>query len=75
MAFIVSFSQYFITMLIGGGRVVTFAMMLFPYVSSGDRTMAAAWSLVFVLASLLVFVLFDWLVRRYYKLDDVNFYG
>jgi putative spermidine/putrescine transport system permease protein len=75
MAFIVSFSQYFATMLIGGGRVVTFAMFLFPYISGGDRTMAAAYSLVFVLASLLVFMLFDWLVRRYYDIEDVTFYG
>jgi putative spermidine/putrescine transport system permease protein len=75
MAFIVSFSQYFATMLIGGGRVVTFALFLFPYISGGDRTVAAAYSLLFVLASLLVFVLFDWLVRRYYRIDDVTFYG
>jgi putative spermidine/putrescine transport system permease protein len=75
MAFIVSFSQYFVTMLIGGGRVTTFAMFLFPYVSSGDRTLAAAYSLVFVLASLLVFVLFDWIVRRFYNIDEVAFYG
>jgi putative spermidine/putrescine transport system permease protein len=75
MAFIVSFSQYFVTMLVGGGRVVTFAMFLFPYISSGDRTMAAVYSLIFIAASLLVFLLFDWLVKRYYNIEDVTFYG
>jgi putative spermidine/putrescine transport system permease protein len=75
MAFIVSFSQYFVTLLIGGGRVMTYALFLFPYVHSGDRSMAAGYGLVFVLASLLVFVIFDRLTRRFYKLDAVTFYG
>mgnify|MGYP001563087130 FL=1 len=37
MAFIISFSQYFITFLIGGGNVITYAMLMFPYIQSGDR--------------------------------------
>ena len=31
MAYIVSFSQYFITLLIGGGRVKTFTIVMMPY--------------------------------------------
>ena len=33
MSYIVSFSQYFLTLLIGGGKVKTFAIVMFPYLS------------------------------------------
>jgi putative spermidine/putrescine transport system permease protein len=75
MAFIVSFSQYFVTLLIGGGRVVTYAMFMFPFINGGDRSMAAVYSAVFIVAAMLVFILFDRLTRRYYKLDNIVFYG
>lgn len=56
MVFIVSFSQYFLTFLIGGGQIVTFPMVLFPLVKSGDRMLAAVYSIVFIVAGL-IFVL------------------
>ncbi len=41
LVYIISFSQYFITFLIGGGRVVTFSMLMFPLIQRGDRVLAA----------------------------------
>jgi putative spermidine/putrescine transport system permease protein len=75
MAFIVSFSQYFVTLLIGGGRVMTYALFMFPYISSGDRSIAAIYSVVFIISSMTVFIIFDQLARRYYHIDDVVFFG
>lgn len=66
MIYIISFSQYFITFLIGGGRVVTYAMFLFPFVQSGDRTMASALSIIFVLSIGLVLFLSEKAVGNYY---------
>ena len=37
MAFIVSYSQYFLTFLIGGGKIITFSMLMFPFVQSGEQ--------------------------------------
>ena len=64
MAYIMSFSQYFITLLIGAGKVKTLALVMFPYLSSGDRTIASAYGVVFLGATLLVFFLFEVLLRK-----------
>lgn len=64
MAYIVSFSQYFLTLLIGGGQVRTFSVVMVPYLQSGDRNMAAVYSALFLAVTLLVFGLFERLARR-----------
>lgn len=64
MAYIVSFSQYFLTLLVGGGTVKTFAVVMFPYLASGDRTIACAYGAVFLLVTFAVFLLFETLLRR-----------
>jgi putative spermidine/putrescine transport system permease protein len=47
-AFLLSWSQYLSTLIIGGGRVITLPVLLFALMGSGDRPVAAAVSLVFV---------------------------
>lgn len=64
--YIASFSQYFITFLIGGGRVVTFAMFLFPFVEAGDRTMASALSIGFILSIVLVLFITEKIVGNFF---------
>ena len=49
LGFIISFGQYFLTLMVGGGRVKTFALILVPYMTSSNRALAAASSLVFVI--------------------------
>lgn len=56
MAYIVSFSQYFLTLLIGGGSVKTFAVIMVPYLQNGDRTLAAGYSLLFLLVTVIAFM-------------------
>ncbi len=55
--FLVSWSQYITTVLIGGGRVVTLPMVLFPFISAANHANAAAVSLVFILPALLILLL------------------
>lgn len=57
MAYIISFSQYFLTLLIGGGRVITFTIIMVPYLTSGNRNFASAYSLVFLGISVIIFML------------------
>lgn len=73
MAYILSFSQYFLTLIIGGGNVKTFSVMMVPYLQSGDRTVASAYSLIFACSTLLVFVLFEKAVKRFHK-DESNYF-
>lgn len=59
LMFNVSFSQYFLTYLIGGGKIITLPLLLFPFVNSGDRVVAAGLSLVFILTSLLLMLILE----------------
>jgi len=47
-SFLLSWSQYLSTLIIGGGRVATLPILLFALMGSGDRPVAAAVSVVFV---------------------------
>ncbi len=67
MSFIVSFGQYFINALIGGGKLTTFAMLMFPYIESGDRTMGSVYSFVFILASVIGLILVERLTSNMYR--------
>jgi putative spermidine/putrescine transport system permease protein len=55
--FLISWSQYITTVLIGGGNIVTLPMVLFPFISGVNYANAAAISLVFVAPAILVLVL------------------
>lgn len=56
-AFIISWSQYLLTLLIGGGQVITLPVLLFAFANSGDNAITAALSLVFIAPALLLFLL------------------
>jgi putative spermidine/putrescine transport system permease protein len=51
-AFLLSWSQYLSTLIIGGGRIITLPILLFALMGSGDRPVAAAVSIVFVIPAL-----------------------
>jgi putative spermidine/putrescine transport system permease protein len=53
----VSWSQYVLTLLIGGGRVLTVPLVLVAFQRGGDEAVAAALSIVFVAPVLLLFAL------------------
>ena len=63
MGFILSYSQYFTTLMVGGGRVKTIALVLVPYIQSGDRALSAVYSVAFVGSALLVFFLFEGIIH------------
>lgn len=52
-AFLLSWSQYLSTLIIGGGRMLTLPILLFSLMDSGDRPVAAAVSLLFVMPAML----------------------
>ena len=67
MGFILSYSQYFTTLMVGGGRVKTIALVLVPYIQSGDRSLSAAYSVAFVGSALAVFFMFETMIHNYQK--------
>ena len=54
-AFLVSWSQYLLTLLLGGGQVRTLPLYLVAFQRSGDEAVAASLTLVFVTPALLLF--------------------
>jgi len=63
LMFNVSFSQYFLTFLIGGGKVITLPILLFPYVNSGDRVLASTISLIFIITALLFMFIVEKVIK------------
>jgi putative spermidine/putrescine transport system permease protein len=55
-AFLISWSEYITTLLIGGGRIQTLPLLLFAFVRS-DPSLAAALSLFFIAPAILLMVL------------------
>ena len=55
-AFLVSWSQYLLTLAIGGGRVQTLPLLLFSYASAGRNDITAAIALLYILPGLLVLI-------------------
>jgi len=51
-SFLLSWSQYLSTLIIGGGKITTLPILLFALMASGDRPVAAAVSIVFVAPAL-----------------------
>lgn len=54
-AFLISWSQYLLTLIIGGGRVLTVPLLLVSFVRGGDEAVGAALSLVFLTPPILLF--------------------
>ena len=53
-AFIVSWSQYILTLLIGGGRVVTLPLLLFNFATSGRNDIAGAICVLYIIPGIIV---------------------
>lgn len=69
MGFILSYSQFFTTLMVGGGRVKTIALVLVPYIQSGDRALASVYSVAFVGSAMMVFFIFEALIHNIQKED------
>ena len=64
LLFIISFSQYFLTLIIGGGVIKTYAIYLFPLIQSNDRNYAAKAMVVYVLINIIIYLLIVKFNRR-----------
>lgn len=56
-AFLISWSEYILTLLVGGGRVQTLPLLLFSFLQGTDTSVAAALSLVFVVPAIVLLLL------------------
>ena len=56
-AFLVSWSQYILTLLIGGGRVVTLPLLLFTFATSGRNDLTGAIGVIYILPGVLILII------------------
>ena len=54
--FLISWSQYILTVLIGGGRVITLPVLLFAFAAAGDNAVTAALCIIFLAPAVLILV-------------------
>lgn len=73
ISFLISFSEYFSTFLIGGGKVLTLSTMLYPYISNGDTGSSAVLGIIFILINALMFLFADYLSRKKIKITNYLF--
>lgn len=73
MAYIVAFSQYFLVYLIGGGEIITFTMEMFPFIQSGDRLMGSVYGVVFVLSTVIMLGIMEYILKKIYKMEDCTY--
>lgn len=66
LTILISMSQYVITLLIGGGQVITLTVKMFPYLNGGDQGTGAAYSILFALVATGLMVLLDVFLNRLY---------
>lgn len=74
MSYVVSFSQYFLTLLIGGGQVKTFTIVMVPYLQGGNRNIASVYSMLFLGITLMIFAVFEKIAMRWSR-NSGEFYG
>ncbi len=56
-SFLVSWSQYILTLLIGGGRVVTLPLLLFNFATSGRNDLTGAIGIMYILPGIIILLL------------------
>lgn len=64
---IVSFSQYITTLIIGGGRIITLPILIYPYISGGDLKTGGVFSLIFIFVNLILLGFLEKFIKNIYS--------
>ncbi len=67
ICFIISFSQYFVTVLMGGGRIKTFATEMFPFINGGDFMISSSFSVAFLVINVMMLLIMEVFVRSFVR--------
>ncbi|MBU3226746.1 ABC transporter permease [Clostridium algidicarnis] len=66
LTLLISLNQYITTLFIGGGEILTLPILMFPFISGGDKSIGAAYSILFALLSFIALWILDSFMKRYY---------
>ena len=59
ISILISLSEYILTFLIGGGGIITLPILMFPYLSSGDKIVGAVYAILFIIFNIVGILLFE----------------
>lgn len=74
MSYIISISQYFLTLLIGGGNVKTISVVMVPYMQSGERNFSSIYAVIFLIVTIVIFVIFDALAKYFVRETKIEYF-
>jgi ABC-type spermidine/putrescine transport system permease subunit II len=64
ISFLVSNTEYFSVFLVGGGNTVTLSMVMYPYISNVDQSMASVTGIVFMVLNLSIFYITNRFLKK-----------
>jgi len=64
ISFLISNTEYFSTFLIGGGKVISLSMLMFPYITNADYGHTAVMGLIFIGVHSLLFLVVQILIKH-----------
>lgn len=67
LMFLISMSQYVLTLFVGNGRVQTLSTQMYPYLSGGNMSIGAIYSLVFALVAVSFMLILEKILSKRYK--------
>lgn len=59
LVIIVSFAQYLVTLIIGGGEIITLPILMFPFISGGDIKVGAVYSIIYIFINIILIMLLE----------------
>jgi putative spermidine/putrescine transport system permease protein len=72
IVFLVSFSEYFLVFLIGGGIVPSYSGYLFPFLNSSEHSISSLLILIFFIIPAFLFAAMDYILKLYYRKRFMN---
>ncbi len=73
ICFLISWTEYFSTFLMGGGRLMTLATLMYPYIHNFDIGHGAVLGVVFIVTNQLVFSIAAYISKKKLKIESYLF--
>lgn len=67
LVLLISFSNYVLTLIIGGGQVLTLPILMFPFISGGNRAIGSVYVIMFIIINIISLLLMEKTLRIIYK--------
>ncbi len=59
ISILISLSEYVLTLLIGGGNIITMSILMFPYLNNGNKVIGSVYAIIFIVFNILGILSFE----------------